>query len=102
MSAKWVVYRTLLFVTLLCAAAGSASVSFRGRRRLSSWDHPVFVAQGDFNADGKSDLVMVNVGDPNAKDPEVSASLLGNGDGTFQAAMNFSAGNNPTSVAVGQ
>lgn len=52
------------------------------------------VAVADFNGDGKLDLA---VSDYNGNDVSV---LLGNGDGTFQTAVNYSAGTNPTSVAV--
>jgi uncharacterized repeat protein (TIGR02543 family) len=49
---------------------------------------------GDFNGDGKQDLAVANQGG------DVSI-LLGNGDGTFQPAVNFGAGTTPLSVAVG-
>lgn len=101
MSKKWFVCRTSLFVALLCAAAGSASVSFRTAVAYPVGNNPAFVAQGDFNADGKPDLVVVNAGDRNLSNPGGISILLGNGDGTFQPAMDFSAGNNPASVAVG-
>src|SRR5713101_1552030 len=49
------------------------------------------VAVGDFNEDGKEDLVVV--------DNWVSI-LLGNGDGTFQPAVRYRAGGNNTSIAL--
>src|SRR5579862_1673314 len=53
------------------------------------------VALGDFNGDGKADLVVTNY-------PDSSVSvLLGNGDGTFQSKVDYSAGPQPVSVAVG-
>ena len=53
------------------------------------------VAVGDFNNDGKADLVV-----PNSNDNNVSV-ILGNGDGTFQTAVNYRTGRTPLSVAIG-
>jgi hypothetical protein len=53
------------------------------------------VAVGDFNGDGIQDLAVANWGS------NTVSVLLGNGDGTFQAARNFAAGSHPSSVAVG-
>ena len=50
---------------------------------------------GDFNGDGKSDLVTADQNDNKA------SVLLGNGNGTFQAKQDFGTGSNPESVAVG-
>jgi len=56
---------------------------------------PWMIAQGDFNADGKLDLATPNLGSSDV------SILLGNGDGTFQAAQPYAAGNNPGALAVG-
>src|SRR5437660_899179 len=53
------------------------------------------LAAGDFNGDGKIDLVVANAGTNNI------SVLLGNGDGTFQAARTFPVGNRLEFVAVG-
>ena len=52
---------------------------------------------GDFNGDGKLDLAVANF-----VDSSVSV-LLGNGDGTFQVAVDYGTGSQgePLSVAVG-
>src|SRR4051794_20111383 len=50
---------------------------------------PYSVAAGDFNGDGKLDLVVANF---NSNSVSV---LLGNGDGTFGAAVNYGAGPPP-------
>jgi hypothetical protein len=55
---------------------------------------PRSVAVGDFNGDGIPDLAVANHGSNNV------SVLLGNGDGTFQAAVNFDAGDGPSSIAV--
>jgi hypothetical protein len=44
---------------------------------------------GDFNGDGKLDLGVANYGGGNV------SVLLGNGNGTFQAAVNYGAGTQP-------
>ncbi len=54
----------------------------------------VSVAYGDFNGDGKADLVSAN------QDTNHISVFLGNGDGTFQAGVLYSTGTSPTSVAV--
>src|SRR5262249_13682828 len=50
-------------------------------------------AVGDFNGDQHPDLAVVN--------SSAVAVLLGNGDGTFQRAVNYSAGSFPQPVAIG-
>jgi hypothetical protein len=50
---------------------------------------------GDFNLDGKHDLVTAN-----AVTTLISV-LLGKGDGTFETSVDVDAGNNPGDAAVG-
>ncbi len=58
-------------------------------------NQPQGMAVGDFNADQKLDLVAVNGG------ASTVSVVLGNGDGTFQAAKNFAVGQqDPRGVAV--
>lgn len=56
---------------------------------------PAGVVVADFNGDGKPDIAVANSGSGNV------SILLGNGDGTFQPAVNFDAGLSPNSIAVG-
>jgi hypothetical protein len=60
---------------------------------------PSWAAVGDFNGDGKPDIVVAS---GLAYMPEGSVSvLLNNGNGTFGAAQTYTVGGAPTSVAVG-
>jgi hypothetical protein len=58
------------------------------------------IASGDFNGDGKLDLAISHSFAPTPGYSGISI-LLGNGDGTFQTPLEFTAGQNPTSIAVG-
>ncbi len=60
---------------------------------------PSSVAVGDFNGDGKLDLAVTNQG-AGSLSGNVSV-LLGKGDGTFQAPVNYAADQSPVAVAVG-
>jgi hypothetical protein len=77
---------------------GNGNGTFKAAVNYGTGTTPGSVAVGDFNGDGKLDLV---VGGANSDNVNVVSVLLGNGDGTFQAAVNYGAGAGQTSVAVG-
>ena len=56
---------------------------------------PMALAQGDFDGDGKLDIAASNYNSGNI------SVFLGNGDGTFQTAVTYPAGNYPWGIAVG-
>src|SRR5258708_4752859 len=93
-SSSWLIF----FMVYLVATAFSQSVppvSFRVAPTSAAGSapfEPVSVAVGDFNGDGKPDLAVAG---------GVVSVLLGNGDGSFQAPVNYAAGSRPISVAVG-
>jgi hypothetical protein len=79
---------------------GNGEGTFQPEVGYFTGGRPECVAVGDFNGDGKLDLVVTNTWVFLNQGPGVSV-LLGNGDGTFQPAVNFSVGPLPQSVAVG-
>jgi len=82
---------------------GNGDGTFQAPVNYGAQEYPSSIAVGDFNTDGKLDLVVANelsMGPNNYTNGSVSV-LLGNGDGTFRSAVNYGAGVSPDSVAVG-
>jgi hypothetical protein len=84
-------------MALTTLAATASAVSFQAAQAYPVGTAPTSVAAGDFNGDGKPDLAAANHGSNSV------SILLGNGDGTFQAARGFDAGSSALSfgIAVG-
>src|SRR5215470_14687114 len=103
-----VVYTTIALASALMSfvspgavrAAGCPTPSFAARTDFSVGDAPTSVAVGDFNGDGKLDLVVVHTPVPGDTSDGVSI-LLGTGTGGFGAPTRFGTGNTPLAVAVG-
>jgi len=75
-------------------------IGFSSANNFAAGNAPIGVATGDFNGDGKLDLAAADNGDASSGDSGGVSILLGNGDGTFKAAVRFDAGKNPTAIAV--
>lgn len=85
----------LVLLISLGFPAKSGAVDFAPPKTYPVGTSPSAVVVGDFNGDDKPDLAVLNGGSRNV------SILLGNGDGTFQAAKNFDVGGaDPTSIAV--
>ncbi|MCE5307753.1 MAG: FG-GAP-like repeat-containing protein [Acidobacteriales bacterium] len=89
------------------ANVGSASVSvllgngdgtFQTAVNYTASPGPVSVTIEDFNGDGKADLAVGNWSSAGTDKVNI---LLGNGNGTFQTAVNYAVGSNPGSVTAG-
>jgi uncharacterized protein YjdB len=74
---------------------GNGDGTFQTAVNYAAGNGPIAMVAGDFNADGKTDLVVANYSD------NTVSVLLGNGDGTFQTAVNFAAGIAPSAMAIG-
>jgi uncharacterized repeat protein (TIGR01451 family) len=87
---------TMLLCSLLLGNSSNlAAVDFATAKSYAVGTGPSSVAVGDFNGDGKLDVAVANTGSGTV------SILLGNGDGTFQAAVNLSTGNQPSTILVG-
>src|SRR6266487_1345754 len=91
---------------LAVANSGSSTVSvllghgdgtFAAKADYGTSSGPNSVAIGDLNGDGKPDLVTANTSQPTC----VVSVLLGNGDGTFAAKVDYGTGAEPDFVAIG-
>ena len=89
--------RRLSLISTLAASitAGQAGAEalFPGQK-FPAGNFPNSVAVADLDGDGFPDLVTANFGSDDV------SLLLGNGDGSFQAAVSLGAGDGPFSVAV--
>lgn len=82
-AAKW--RSCLCLVTLalsFCFSADLAAETFKNPRLIGTGSDPFSLSTGDFNGDGKADLVYADLGGLHV--------LLGNGDGTFTKSQDIS------------
>jgi len=82
--------------TYVSIELGNGNGTFQAPMNFATGGFSTAVSSGDFNGDGKLDLVTAN-----APDNNTVSVLLGNGNGTFQPHVDYPVGDNPVSVVVG-
>lgn len=80
----------------MTAMLGNGDGTFQTKKDFPAGSAPQSIAAGDFNLDGRPDLVVAN-----DFSGSTVALLLGNGDGTFQSPTTYATGPFPCSIAVG-
>jgi hypothetical protein len=73
---------------------GNGNGAFQAAQTFTAGTGPTSAAVGDFNHDGKRDLVTTD------GMSGIVNLLLGNGNGTFQTAQSFAAGSDPYALAA--
>jgi hypothetical protein len=85
----------ILVVPLVAGVGRAFAFGFASHADFATGTNPISVATGDFNADGKLDLVTANYVTGTA------SVLLGDGAGGFAAKTDFATGPHPYGTAVG-
>jgi hypothetical protein len=86
---------TPLLVLLMALAGTAFSATFKTAVRVPAGTAPSAIAVGDFNKDGKLDMIVANKGDSSAQ------VFLGNGNGTFKSQPSVALDGAPIALAVG-
>ena len=75
---------------------GNGDGTFSPRKDIATSAAPAGAITGDFNGDGKQDLAVVGI--TGQSSPGTVSIFLGNGDGTFQPAVDYAVGDFPQNI----
>src|SRR5437867_5621059 len=89
----WIAFAAITLPSFLCLSSASAQ-QFVVAPEYATGHVPQFAASGDFNGDGKTDLVTSNVL------ANTVSVLINTGDGTFQPHKDFATGVKPQQLIV--
>jgi hypothetical protein len=78
---------------------GNGDGTFQAATLINAGKNPISIAAGDFNGDGKKDLVVADLGDLLTGGNGTVSVLLGNGDGPVQPPITFGARNRPLALS---
>ena len=87
-------------VLLNTTAMGATTPTFAAQQTFAVGNHPIAVAVGDFNGDGKPDLAVINGSDATVS-VLLNTTAMGATTPTFAAQQTFATGMNPDALAVG-
>jgi hypothetical protein len=87
-------------VFLNTTAPGAATLSFAPKQDFGTGDGPLSVAVGDLNGDGKLDLAVVSFSFSTVS-VLLNTTAPGGATASFSAIQDFTTGDGPTSVAIG-
>jgi hypothetical protein len=79
---------------------GKGDGTFQPATNFTAVKNCTALVTGDFDSDGKPDLLVVRAGDPTLSDNGDATIFLSNGDGTFRKGQTLVPGKNPADVAV--
>ncbi len=80
---------------------GDGQGGFSSTVEIDVGDRAEFIAAGDFNGDGATDLAVANAGQFDDPTPDTVGILLGDGHGGFSSMSEIGVGDRPESIGVG-
>jgi hypothetical protein len=81
--------------------SGNGDGTFASKTDYPTGSNPADVVTADFDGDGLPDLAVTNIDTDALTDTDSVSVLLGNGDGTFAAKVDYPTADHPEGIAIG-